>query len=266
MYFYQNYPQIMNMKSKGICKFLLVGIMAILFGCAKKETIDLKLQCEAGQVERIFAATVAKGGSMEYQGIVEMRFTTEAVKPDRNVINVEVVRMSSSSDVFGKRENYDSNKDVSEMTEEERSMHEDFQQILNQSFLISVNNKGKVVEPFKSKKGDRRRLTEEIIDISNIYIPFSEEPVGVGSEWEAEREESLTKIKTNSTYKVTEINDKQIIISITSKIDGMKGLVDNEAKGQYILDRKTCKMISGDFSMSLEDKRKVFFKFRAVPD
>lgn len=266
MYFYQNYQQIINMKSRIICGLLFGGIMAILFGCAKKDTIDLKLKLKAGEVERVYAATIVKGGSMEFQSIVEMRFTTEAIKPDRNVIDVKVVRMSSSSDAFGEKESYDSNKDVNEMTQEERSTHQEFQQVLNQSFLVAINNKGKVVEPFRSKNGDRRRLTEQIIDISNIYIPFPEEPVGVGSEWEAEREESLTQIKTVSTYKITEINDKQIVVSIVSKIKGMKGFVDNEAKGQYVLDRKTCKMMTGDFSMSLEDKRKVFFKFRSIPD
>ena len=253
------------MKSKIIGGLLLGGIMAILFGCTKKETIDLKLKLEVGQVDRVYAATIVKGGSMEFQSIVEMRFTPEAIRPDRNVIDVKVVRMTSSCDAFGEKENYDSNKDVSEMTNEEKSMHQDFQKVLHQSFLISVNNKGKVVEPFRSKGGGGE-LTEQIIDISNIYIPFPDEPVGVGSEWEAEREESLTKIKTVSTYKITEINDKQIVVSITSKIDGMGGFVDNEAKGQYVLDRKTCKMITGDFSMSLEDKRKVSFKFRSIPD
>lgn len=253
------------MKSKIIGGILFGGIMAILFGCTKKETIDLKLKLEVGQVDRVYAATIVNGNSMSYQSIVEMRFTPETIRPDRNVIDVKVVRMSSSSDAFGEKENYDSNKDVSEMTNEEKSMHQDFQKVLNQSFLISVNNKGKVVEPFRSKGGGGE-LTEQIIDISNIYIPFPDEPVGVGSEWEAKREESLTKIKTVSTYKITEINDKQIVVSITSKIDGMGGFVDNEAKGQYVLDRKTCKMITGDFSMSLEDKREVSFKFRSIPD
>lgn len=254
------------MKFKIIYTPILVGIMAILFGCTKKETIDLNLKFKTGEVERVYAATIVKGGPMEYQSIVEMRFKTEAVKPDRNVIDVEVVRMSSDSNAFGEREGYDSNKDVSKMTEEEKSMHQDMQQVLNRSFLISINNKAKVIEPFKSKNGDRHTLTEQIIDISNVYIPFPDEAVGMDSEWEAEREEVLTKIKTVSTYKITEINDKQIVVSVASKITGMAGFVDNKAKGQYVLDRKTCKLITGDFSMSLEDKRQVFFKFRSIPD
>ncbi|MBC8643364.1 hypothetical protein H9W95_02420 [Flavobacterium lindanitolerans] len=103
------------MKFRIICGLLFGGIMAILFGCAKR-IIDLKLKLKAGEVERVYAATVVKGGSMEFQSIVEMRFTTEAIKPDRNVIDVKVVRMSSSSDAFGEKESYDSNKDVNEMT------------------------------------------------------------------------------------------------------------------------------------------------------
>lgn len=266
MYFYQNYQQSKNMKSKTIGRLFLTGIAAVLFSCTKDkgEIVNLKLKCEAGQVDKVYAATVTKGGPMEYQNIIEMRFTTESVKADRNVIDVEIVRISSESDAFGKKESYDSNRNSNEMSEEEKSMHFDFQKVLNKSFLVSINNKGKVVEPFKNKEGNK--LTEQIIDISNIYIPFPDEPVAVGSEWEAERTESATNIKTVSTYKVTEINDKQIAISISSKMKGLEGFVDNTAKGTYVLDKETCKMISGDFSMSLEDKRKVFFKFRSIPD
>ncbi|MEZ0007735.1 hypothetical protein ABH942_003121 [Flavobacterium sp. 28YEA47A] len=257
------------MKSKIIYGFLLMGCMAILFGCTKKETIDLKLKLEVGQVDRVYVATVMKGGSTNYQNIVEMRFTTEDIKPDRNVIGVKVFRISMTSNVGGQQENYDSNKDIKEMTEEEKNMHQEFQHILNQSLLVSINNKGKIVEPFRNKNGDRRRPADQIINISNIYIPFPDEPVGLGSEWKSEKEEPLTKIKTSSTYKLTEVNDDQIIITIALKIENKESYFDNEAKGHYILDRKTCKMISGDFSMDVKDNGddgKVFFKFRAIPD
>ncbi|WP_447635438.1 DUF6263 family protein [Flavobacterium microcysteis] len=257
------------MKSKIIGGLLLGGIMAILFGCAKKETIDLKLKLEVGQVDRVYVATVMKGSSASYQNIIEMRFTTEAIKPDRNVIGVKVFRISMTSGAGGQQGNYDSNKDIKEMTEEEKNIHQEFQHLLNQSFLVSVNNKGKVVEPFRNKNGDRRRPTNQIINISNIYIPFPDEPVSLGSEWDAEREEPLTKIKTASTYKLTEINDKEIIITVASKIENKESHIDNEATGHYILDRKTCKMISGEFSIDVNDnggKGKVFFKFRSIPD
>lgn len=266
MYFYQNYQQSKNMKSKIIRSLFLTGITAILFSCAKNkgETVDLKLKCQAGQVDKVYAATITRGGPIEYQNIVEMRFTTESVKADRNVIDVEIVRISSETDALGKKESYDSNSINNEMSEEQKSMHLDFQKVLNKSFLVSINNKGKVIEPFKNQEGNK--LSEQIIDISNIYIPFPDEPVGVGSEWEAERTESETNIKTVSTYTVTKIDDKKISISISSKIEGLNGFIDNTAKGTYVLDKETCKMISGDFSMSLEDKRKVFFKFRSIQD
>ncbi|TPD71825.1 hypothetical protein [Flavobacterium microcysteis] len=257
------------MKSKIIGGLLLGGIMAILFGCAKKETIDLKLKLEVGQVDRVYVATVIKGSLVNSQSIIEMRFTTEAVKPDRNVIGVKVARLSMTSGAFGENGSYDSNKDINEMTDEEKNMHQELQQILNQSFQVSVNNKGKVIESFRNKNGERRRPTDQIINISNIYIPFPEEPVGMGSEWEAEREEPLAKIKTTSTYKITEINDKEIIVSITSRLKNEKGYFDNVATGQYVLDRKTCKMISGDLSLDVKDngeKGKVFFKIRSIPD
>jgi len=257
------------MKSKIIGGLLLGGIMAILFGCAKKETIDLKLKLEAGQVDRVYAATIMKGSSASYQNIIEMRFTAEAIKPDRNVIGVKVFRISMTSAAGGQQENYDSNKDMKEMTEGEKKIHQEFQHLLNQSLLISINNKGKIVEPFRNKNGDKYNPKNQIINIANIYIPFPDEPVELGSEWEAEREEPLMKVKTTSTYKLTEINDKEIIITVASKIENKVSHIDNEATGHYILDRKTCKMISGDFSIDVNDngdKGKVFFKFRSIPD
>jgi hypothetical protein len=259
----------MNMKPKTISEFFLVVIISILFGCAKNkgEAIDLKLKCEVGHVERVYAATVTKGGPLAYQSIIEMRFTIDSVKTDRNVIDVKIVRISSETDSFGEKESYDSNKNINEMTEEEKSTHHGFQDVLNKSFSVSINNKGKVIEPFKSKEATKGKLTEEIIDISNIYIPFPDEPVYLDSEWKAEKTDSMTNIKTVSTYKITGISDKEIMISITSEMEGIKGFLDkNTAKGHYVLDKKTCKMISGDFSMLLEDNRKVFFKFRSIPD
>lgn len=257
------------MKLKTLSRFYLIVIASLLFGCGKDkgEAIDLKLKLEAGQVERVYAATVTKGGPLEYQGIIEMRFTIDSVKTDRNFIDVKVVRISSDTDEFGKKESYDSNRNIEQMSEEEKSMHLGFRDVLNKSFSVSIDNKGKVIEPFKSKETGRGKLTEEIIDISNIYIPFPDEPVYMDSEWKAERTDATTSIKTVSTYKITGINEKEIMVSITSEIEGIKGfLAKNTAKGQYVLDKKTCKLISGDFSMSLEDKRKVFFKFRSIPN
>ncbi|RZK11433.1 MAG: hypothetical protein EOO46_06730 [Flavobacterium sp.] len=237
----------------------------IVFGCGngKKETIDLKLDLKPGEVFKIYTATLSNGDQMKYQNIMKMNFTLDSVTKDKNVIAVKVLRISSESDMFGEKESYDSNKSLTTMTEDERSMHLDFQDILNGSFSIVINNKGKVLEPFKNK--ETKQPSEEIIDISNIFIPFPEEAVSVGSEWKSERTNSLTNAKNLYTYKITEINEKEIIVSVAIEIGAVKGIMSkNTAEGNYVLDKKTCKLIAGEYSMDLQmGGGKATYKFNA---
>jgi len=250
------------MKSNSNLYFFLVAIASIFIGCGKtnEETIDLKLNYKVGDVDRIYAATVTTG-EIKYQNVMEMDFTIDSVIGDKNVIAVKVLRISSESDAFGEKESYDSKKKIDQMTESEKSIHLSFQDILDKSFLVAINNKGKTLESFKSK--ETNQPSEDIIDIANIYIPFPDEPVKIGSDWKGERINSITKAKTISTYEVTNITEKEIIISIVSEIGEIPGVLkSNTAKGEYVLDKKTCRIITGEFLMNLQNgKGKVGFKF-----
>lgn len=244
------------MKTRFFSKFIFAActlLVLILFGCGKSnsETINLKLDFKPGEVFKIYTATISKGDQMKYQNVMKMNFTIDSVANDKNVIAVKVLQISSESDMFGEKESYDSEKDLTAMNESERAMHLDFIDVLNNTFSVSISNKGKVLEPFKNK--ETNQPSEEIIDISNIFIQFPDEPVGVGSEWKSERTNSLTTSKNTYTYKVTEINDKEIIISVIIEVGAVKGIMSkNTAEGHYVLDKKTCKLISGEYSMSLQ--------------
>lgn len=256
------------MKARFLSNFILaisILLAFIVFGCGNgnKETIDLKLDFKTGEVFKIYTATITNGGLMKHQSIMKMSFTIDSVENDRNVIAVKVLRISSESDVFGQKESYDSGKDATNMTEDEKSMHLDFEDVLNSSFSIAISNKGKVLAPFKNK--ETNQPSEEIIDISNIFIPFPDETVNIGSEWKSERINSLTNSKNIYTYEITEINEKEIIVSVTIEIGAVEGIMSkNTAEGYYILDKKTCRLIAGEYSMELQmDGAKATYKFNA---
>ncbi|RRJ89768.1 hypothetical protein [Flavobacterium macacae] len=232
----------------------------VVFGCGESgEELTLRLKFVPGEVDRVFAATVITG-VLESQHITEMTFTMDEVKRAKNVIDVKVVRISSHSDSSGKNESYDSKRNLKDMTESEKSVHAGLQDVLNKSFLISIDDKGNVVEGFKSK--ETNLPSKEIIDITNIYIPFPDEPVRIGSEWKKEKVNSLTKGKMLYTYKVVNITETEIGISIVSEFGGIGGeIAKNTVKGKCYLDKKTCKLKRGDYIMNLQSgDGKVGFK------
>lgn len=243
-------------------RVLLTALAVILFGCEKRneETVTLKLKFVSGEVDRVFVSS-STTGQMKIQNVTQMSFTIDSVKENKNVINAKVLRISSETDMFGEKESYDSRRNIEDMTEDEKEMHLEFKDVLDKSFVFSIDNKGNVLENFKDKLTNSP--SEEVVDVSNIFIPFPDEPVKIGSEWKRERINSFTKGKTISTYKVTNITDTEIIISIVSEIGEIGGvLAKNTAKGEYVLDKKTCKLKTGEFMMDLQaGGGKAEFKF-----
>ena len=233
--------------------------MTFLISCSQnKEEIDLKFNPKIGDQHTIVSQMVTTGNEqMSMKSTMVVRFKVTS-KDNENVYTLlsDLRTIKMETKMFGEVEKYDSTKDESLMTTDERSMHEEFKNALESNFEIRIDEKGNIVEPFHAINGNPS--TEAIIDIDNIQLVFPKEKVTVGSEWKNEKTNPLTAQKTHSTYTIKDITESEIIISVAAEIDGVSGLLGkSKVEGEYILNKKDCTLIKGTLAMDLQMGGKV---------
>jgi len=235
-------------------------IMLILFiSCSQnKEELSLELHRKIGDEQTIVSMIeTSKGSLLNVKNIIEVKFIVSSIDNTVYTLKSDVLSIKTEINMNGDVvESYDSEKEVSQMTADEKSTHLELKNILDPEFEISIDKSGKIIKSFHLLNGEM--IDASIMDMSNIQLIFPEKKVRVGSRWENEKTNPITQQKTKSIYRIKDITDKEIIISVNSTISEISGLLDkNTVKGKYILDKKTCNLIKGSLEMSLQTGGKV---------
>ncbi|WP_299111317.1 hypothetical protein [uncultured Winogradskyella sp.] len=239
------------MKLKTLARLIIV--IFFVLSCSKNsEQIELKLSYDIGDKQTITSTTeTSKGTLMSIKNVMETDFEVTSIENNEITFKTRVNRIITEMKMDNEIEKYDSNKDISSMTGEEKSMHSEYQDILDAKLNIIIDDKGKVTKSFHHDDGNL--FNEPVVDIRHYFLSFPDNKVGVGSIWQNENTNPITNQKTKSTYKIEDITNKEIIISIDLKIAGMPGLLgDNSATGHYVLNRASCKLIKGALEMDLQ--------------
>lgn len=236
----------------------LFAFLVLIASCSQNtEEIILKLDKKVGDEQIIVSSTeTSRGALMSMNNNIEVLFKVSEHQGNMYTLTSDVLAIKTEIKMGDDVESYDSKKEESKMTNDERSMHAEFKDILDSEFTISMDERGNIVKPFHYANGNI--VEGPIVDMSNIQIVFPETKVKVGTTWENEKTNPLTAQKTKSIYKIKNITDKEIIISVSSTITGISGLLnENKATGEYILDKKTCNLIKGTLEMNLQAGGKV---------
>lgn len=244
---------------KAIKQLTFFSVIAFFISCSQnKEEIILTLNQKVGDEQTIVSEIETKGNEqMSMKSTVIARFKVSA-KDAKNVYTytTNVLNIKSETKMFGEIEEYDSNKNESLMTSDEKSMHYEFKNALDSTFEILIDEKGNIVKPFYNTDGSG--TSDAIVDISNIQLVFPKDKVTINSKWEDEKTNPLTKTKTKSTYTIKDITEDKIIISVNAVIDGVPGLLEqNNVAGEYILNKKDCTLLKGTLEMNLQTGGKV---------
>ncbi len=234
---------------KSIFKTLLACsvLLGALAGCnnssSQSNKITLQLKYEKGFEKTIYTVTKAsQGDMMSMNSIMELKFKLDSVMGDTYRFLVDVNRITSYTKMYDEVEDYDSDKPESKMTEDEKALHAEFNDVLNSDFYIEINKHGKVIKSFYHKDGTL--YSGDIIEIATIQILFPDHEIEIGDEWKNETTVSLTNQKKQFTYTLKEVNDKEIVIEMKAEVEGLKSMTGSTVlMGTYHLDRKTNQLI-----------------------
>ncbi len=239
------------MKFSKLSGLVVAGLL--LSNCAgNSEEIELRIKQSIGDELLVVCSTeTSSEAQMSYKSVMEMDFKVSSI--DKNIYNYtsDLVTIIAETNMMGEVESYNSDKKESDMTDGERLMHADFKGVLDSTFEISIDDKGKIVKPFHYLNG--KKVETALVDVSTIMINLPETKVKVGSEWESEKVNPITSQKTKTNYSVKSITDKEVTITANSIVSPLTGLLDeSKITGEYILDKKTCTLIKANLDMNLQ--------------
>ncbi len=238
---------------KLIKQFTFLITIALFSSCTQNnEEIVLELKYNIGDEQIIVSSTeTSNNSSMSFKSGMEINFIVSDYTENEYTFTSDVLRVKSEIIMGDDIEKYDSDKDETQMTSDEKSMHLEFKDVLDSKFNISIDNLGNITKPFRYMDGEIVENT--IIDMSNVQLIFPEYKVKVGTEWKGERINSLTGQNISSTYKIKSITAKEIEISVNSIVAEMSGVLsENRVSGTYVLDKTSCTLIKGTLEMNLQ--------------
>lgn len=250
------------MKPKNI--LLIFPSILLFYNCSqKKEEVDLKLVLQPNERYKIISETDAgMQGKMSIKNSMEFEFKVDSVDAKNHYyITTKVIRVKEESNMFGEKTSYDSSQDVATMNSDNQMLHREYVAYLNSDFNMVLSEKGEVIKEFSST--EKVPYENDILDLTNFQIKFPDQPVKVGSKWQHHGENKLTEQKIIMNYTVSQITEKEVTISVHKLIKGISGLMgDNNANGEYVLEKATGKLIKSHISMNLQTGGSAKYSFR----
>ncbi len=241
--------------SKILKTFPLLVLAILMYSCnGNKETTLLRLKLKKGEVFIVTSETNTESGVASLHNKARATFTVDSVSGtgDRFYLSVKTNSIRSKAGSDGDITSYDSNKEESEMTNDEMSIHEEYKPVLDSLIHICVDDRGQVIEPFSFPGGREVPVAARPIDMSNFLIIFPVSPVKEGEEWSTEKTSSVTKGKTRSTYSIKEVNDDEIEIGLTGSVESPLKIGDpNKQTGVYKLNKQNHRLKSATIETQL---------------
>lgn len=240
---------------KSIFQLVSLSLIIYITSCAAPvDPITIGLNLSEGD-KFVMVTEVSNKGTkdMKYSSTEEAEFEVKAINEEAGKIemNVHMSRIQSHSEMFGEIETYDSDKAEASMSADEKSMHNDLKSALNSTYSISIGKNGKVIKSFQSISNPND--TEQIVDLSLIFLVFPTHKVGIGDTWENKKTNDLTDQITKTTYEIRKITEEEITISSKAIVSAIPGLLsENIIKGKCLIDRKTGLLIRYEQSMKMQ--------------
>lgn len=232
----------------------LLCALFLFAGCGDSNNpVLLRLDMKKGETFTLVSKISTDVQSMSLNTEEVIKLSVDSADNNEMVLVGDVVSIKSESDMMGEKESYNSDKKTEEMTADELEMHNEFTKVLNTNFHFKVNNRGQLTRGMTYQDGQTMASEENPFDLDNFFISFPEKEIKVGDSWEEEKTSAFLDIKSVFTYKVKEITDKEVIISVTKNIGPIKGVSQgNVASGDYVIDRATGRLLKGSLVMNMQ--------------
>ena len=234
-------------------KYILFGASLCLSLCSyAQKAVDFKLNPTIGKpLTMEMAIKTDVDGPQSVIMDMGMTMSLTATKVENNVFTLENVVKAIKMDVntgFNSI-HFDSAEEPKE--EMAKMLAAQFSQILEKTFTISLNQKGKMID-FTMPEGVGQGIDAE--SFGNISTALPEEPIAVGGTWNTTIEMAehpiLSRMETFSTFK--EETTEGYVIDVLGKIyDKNEGQI-GEVQGNYILDKQSFLTKEGTVKTSLE--------------
>jgi hypothetical protein len=175
---------------------------------------------------------------------ISMSMETTDVKANTIDAQYRVAGMVMDMTAQGENIKFDSSKDDSELTAEERKMKAEIAPVLKAIMYQTMNKNGEVQE-FRMEpdvKGAGAMLNQN--QFTSLQYP--NEAVKVGSSWD--HTQSMNGMNAKITYTVTEITSSKVYADISGAMDGM---AEAKVTGKLIVDRASGMFTNMDMDISM---------------
>ena len=165
---------------------------------------------------------------------IGITMTTETLNVKNGKIeNKSVIdRMIMDMTAQGESVKFDSDKDDSELTEDEKKMKAEMGPAMNTIIYQTMDVYGKLLE---QRTVPEMKQADQILSQNQITsMVYPKEKVKVGSTWDFSQD--LSGMKMTMTYKVTKITDSAVFADMTGS---MAGMGDAKINGKLEIDRSS---------------------------
>ncbi|WP_349554655.1 hypothetical protein [Pseudotenacibaculum sp. MALMAid0570] len=157
--------------------------------------------------------------------------TTETVGVKEGIIEnkSQIKRMKMDISAQGETMSYDTSKKASELTDEEKKMHEEIGPILDMVIYQTLDKTGEILS---QKTVPELKQADQLLNQNQITaMVYPKEALKVGSTWDFNQ--SMNGIKMKAVYKVAKITSNTLFADISGT---MEGVADAKLKGKLEID------------------------------
>jgi hypothetical protein len=152
---------------------------------------------------------------------VGVNMTTETIAVNNGKIEnkSQIKRMKMDISAQGENMSYDSSKKESELSAEEKKMHQEIAPVLNMIIYQTFDRSGKMLSQRtvpEYKKADQFLGQNQL-----TAMEYPSEPLSVGSTWGFNQD--MNGMKMNATYTVTKITSTTLFADVSGSISGVTG-------------------------------------------
>lgn len=260
--FAEAYIQKINMSN--IKRLFYLAFLLSVMSCSGDDSQDnreiyLKLNLNVGDRFIVTTQVRTKSSSLQsYDSYNKVKFKVDSAFADYYLFKALLMEISSEAKSGYTTISYDSQKPVSQMTDTEKEIHDEYRELLNNAVNIILKNNNEFVSPRANDSVSD--VKKEIMDMRYLTLHYPKTKLKAGSTWEKEVISGLLSQKQLFKYTIKEITNREVVIDLGITMKGLTGSIDG--KGQYTVDAKTGRIKKADIRMNLEEGSKVDITIR----
>ncbi|MDY0779785.1 hypothetical protein [Tenacibaculum sp. IB213877] len=232
-------------------KLVIVLLLIISTISTAQEKVLLRLHYDKGDSYVMDMKMTQNMGagimSMNMAIIMDQKITSVAENEYESDIKIKKMKMDMSQG--GIQMSYDSSKKEEELNETEKIMQAKMSPMLQAVITTKTNNLGKVLETKVTPN------IPETADLANqpSSVIYPEYKLGVGDSWTMEKENN--GMKFNFIYKVTSITNKNVLLNVSGKVNG---IAVGNINGNMDIDKKSGVPITSKIAMDMKVEEQDF--------